>query len=133
MFQVDDYEISFTYRNINRPTGNCKVESRQATLCKIRYENGPTIICGYAYLHPNEQLDKNRGRKIALARALKQRDIKRPQRIRIWNTYFDTVSPKNDPRPGPSAREIKVLRQCLKLPEEYHGELPIAASKNTAT
>ncbi len=130
MFQVDDYKVEFGHNYTNKfmiPKGvSCRL---------ILINHGPTHDGprwgGFAKLHPNEQADKNKGRKIALARALSASGFDKSTRARFWDAYFDTVSRKNDPRPGPSAREIKALRQCLKLPNGYRGELPIAPEKET--
>jgi hypothetical protein len=62
------------------------------TYCQIypigwqRWEAKKDWLDGYAWCHPQDQFCKKTGRKIALARAL--RDLPRWARKRIWEEYF---------------------------------------------
>lgn len=46
--------------------------------------NFPSI----AVCHPNDNFNKNTGRKIALKRALEQRGFDREDRTKFWQAYF---------------------------------------------
>lgn len=47
-----------------------------------------TVGTGEAIVHPRDKFDADKGRKIALTRALEVADVPRGHRIKIWNKYF---------------------------------------------
>lgn len=68
-------------------------QNTYGTRCYIHYyndESEPWTAGGRSFLHPLDVYDKERGRKIALARALTNLNATREQRRQFWNAYFYT-------------------------------------------
>lgn len=82
MFQVDDYKVKF--RHVKKSEFSFV---KAYTECVITRNNGFSVQ-EYALCHPNDQYDKNTGRKLALTRALKCLTKDRELRKRFWNAYF---------------------------------------------
>jgi hypothetical protein len=78
---VDDYKIKWTYSS--------DAEGNAITFCHIDRENsehaGPRI--GAAACSPNDQHNKDVGRKIALQRAMEHRGMNKATRTKIWEAY----------------------------------------------
>lgn len=87
-----EYRIFFNHFNPDLdPVGgtNCSIESANEDA-----ENFESYH-GYAQLHPNDLFSKEKGRKIALARALETSGWLEADRREVWLAYFSR-SPKNE-------------------------------------
>ena len=58
------------------------------TYCRITDEIGASVSSGKTVLHTNDNYDKNFGRKLSLARALKNGGFSTPERTLFWEAYF---------------------------------------------
>lgn len=75
MFQVDSYHIRFVHR-----------VGIGVTLCLIYDNDKLPVQVGAAYCSKKDHYDRKVGRKVALARALK--DTPREYRKKVWDAYF---------------------------------------------
>jgi hypothetical protein len=73
--KTEKYEIVWLYRHI--PI---------VTYCDI-YEGDILISTGDARCNPSDHFCRNNGRKLSLARALKQANIPKEERKSIWTMY----------------------------------------------
>jgi hypothetical protein len=81
MFRVIGYKI--TFKHYDGDAGE------KITECNVlNAENEEEIVStGYAWCCPEDQFNRNTGRKIAMARAIK--DFIIPVRANIWDAYFE--------------------------------------------
>jgi len=83
--KTDKYLIRWQYdRTQNSPT--------RFTYCYL-LDGEYGVSVGYARCTVNDNFDKDKGRKISLARVLKKAEIPKEERTKIWETYR-TMSPK---------------------------------------
>jgi len=62
-------------------------ESPAGTRCFLFIGQDPVVI-GDAFLSPADQFDRNKGRKVALTKALKASQLGKLARAQIWDVYF---------------------------------------------
>lgn len=72
------YEATDTYAHVESRCEGCSVWGRLGT--------------GYAICHENDRFEKERGRKLALARALKGKN--KAFRTQVWEAYFARLGAK---------------------------------------
>jgi hypothetical protein len=60
------------------------------TLCEISNENLPFNYEGRAYCHIKDHFCKDEGRKLSLARAMKNANLPKEERKVIWEIYRNT-------------------------------------------
>ena len=60
----------------------------EGTYCEISDRLGITVSKGHTELCPSDNYDKNFGRKLSLARALKNGGFSTPERTLFWEAYF---------------------------------------------
>lgn len=86
-----DYSFKFYHKNdqpqIDKdgkpiPT---EVPLERATTCIIFNEEGVEVSSGVANVHPKDNFNKEKGRQIALARAISDWD--KPYRTQVWDEY----------------------------------------------
>lgn len=63
-------------------------EARPVTRCFLQTLNPEKQFEGEAVTHPNDKFLKETGRKLSLARALKESGLGYEQRKEVWNVYF---------------------------------------------
>ena len=62
---------------------------QEGTNCSISSDNGKVHVArGKTVLHEGDNYDKNFGRKLSLARALKNGGFSTPERTLFWEAYF---------------------------------------------
>lgn len=109
MFQINindvKYKVAFSYiTNSNDlllylPDSE-KTVNRLGTMCTVttvkvhESEHGGEYVSneyveGYAYLRPGERMNKNMGRKYALADALEKMGFEREEKEQFWVMYFN--------------------------------------------
>ena len=71
-----DYSFKFQHNTTGQERG---------TVCRIFNEAGEQVIYGVSNVHPQDNFCKERGRKIALSRAIKSWD--KAYREQVWNEY----------------------------------------------
>jgi hypothetical protein len=59
--------------------------TKGVTICKLNFEDGSTIV-GKAFCGMKDTFNANKGRKVALMKALQS--IPRSDRAQFWNEYF---------------------------------------------
>ena len=92
---IDGRDYSFKFYHENSPQKECSegklskkevfVPRERATTCIIYNEIGEEVDHGTANVHPKDNFNKEKGRKIALARAISKWDV--AYREQIWNEY----------------------------------------------
>jgi hypothetical protein len=58
------------------------------TTCVIKQHEDEILGFGYAKKHPTDAFDKEKGRKLSLARALKNALLNKEEREIVWVEYF---------------------------------------------
>ena len=90
MFSVkireEEYKVKFDH---------CRYHSTysfrgEGTFCKITNSRNLQISASRTVLHENDNYDKNFGRKLSLARALKNGGFNTKERTLFWEAYFKT-------------------------------------------
>ena len=71
-----DYSFKFQHNTTGQERG---------TVCRIFNEAGEQVIYGVSNVHPQDNFCKEKGRKIALSRAIKSWD--KAYREQVWNEY----------------------------------------------
>lgn len=93
MFQVTvdgkRYRVIFAYAKVD--------DGRIATGAFIRNEENAVIHFSDAVCSKKDNFSKEKGRKLALARLVK--DFPREVRAAFWKAYFEKASDKGRPRP----------------------------------
>ena len=82
-----EYKVKFDHRrgySVLKDSTRCTIDN----IVKKRYEY--RVSYGKAYLHPKDNYDKNFGRKLSLARALKNGGFNTKERTLFWEAYFKT-------------------------------------------
>lgn len=68
-------------------------DSVRATKCFIyQVDNnrlGAVVGTGVAYCHYKDQFNKEKGRKLALRRAVQEAFPRGPERVSVWDAYFN--------------------------------------------
>ena len=87
-----DYSIKFYHENPPQKDSSTKLSKKEkfvalerATTCIIFNEDGVEVTKGTANVHPTDNFCKEKGRKIALARAISDWD--KPYRTQVWDEY----------------------------------------------
>ena len=57
----------------------------RGTVCRVYNEDGVQVTSGVANVHPHDNYCKEKGRKIALSRAISDWD--KPYRTQVWDEY----------------------------------------------
>lgn len=76
--KIDGKDYSFKFQH------NTKGEER-GSVCRIFNEEGEQVTYGVPNVHPKDNFCKEKGRKIALARAIKTWD--KEYRSQVWDEY----------------------------------------------
>lgn len=71
-----DYSFKFMHNTIGKERG---------TVCRVFNEVGDQVTYGVSNVHPQDNFCKERGRKIALSRAIKSWE--KAYREQVWNEY----------------------------------------------
>ena len=85
-----DYSFKFYHKNDQPFTSKLSRKVKQtplerATTCIIFNEEGVEVSSGVANVHPKDNFNKEKGRKIALSRAIKTWD--KEYRSQVWSEY----------------------------------------------
>lgn len=85
------YSFKFYHKN-DQPTSGSKLSLKvepapleRATTCIIFNEDGVEVNSGTANVHPKDNFNKEKGRQIALGRAISNMD--KEYRTQIWEEY----------------------------------------------
>ena len=76
--QIDGRDYSFKFQH--NTTGK-----ERGTVCRVFNEAGDQVIYGVSNVHPQDNFCKEKGRKIALSRAIKSWD--KVYREQVWSEY----------------------------------------------
>ena len=71
-----DYSFKFQHNTTGKERG---------TVCRVFNEAGDQVIYGVSNVHPQDNFCKEKGRKIALSRAIKSWD--KVYREQVWSEY----------------------------------------------
>ena len=71
-----DYSFKFMHNTIGKERG---------TVCRVFNEAGDQVTYGVSNVHPKDNFCKEKGRKIALSRAITSWD--KSYREQVWNEY----------------------------------------------
>ena len=71
-----DYSFKFQHNTTGKERG---------TVCRVFNEAGDQVTYGVSNVHPQDNFCKEKGRKIALSRAIKSWD--KAYREQVWNEY----------------------------------------------
>lgn len=71
-----DYSFKFQHNTTGKERG---------TVCRVFNEAGNQVVYGVSNVHPKDNFCKEKGRKIALSRAIKSWD--KAYREQVWNEY----------------------------------------------
>ena len=83
-----DYSFKFQHNTGNSKGKLEKEEDSQVergTVCRVFNEVGDQVTYGVSNVHPQDNFCKEKGRKIALSRAIKSWD--KAYREQVWNEY----------------------------------------------
>ena len=96
--KIDGRDYSFKFYHENPPTymifTNSKGEEvavkiiptpERATTCRVFNEEGKQVTYGVSNVHPKDNFCKEKGRQIALSRAISKWD--KSYRTQVWNEY----------------------------------------------
>lgn len=88
--------IQFTHETIFvDPPGPIRLDARKVeartTICTLVNKSNEIVAEGEAFCHVNDQFNKETGRKLALARALKESELSQESRALIWQAYFSRL------------------------------------------
>ena len=91
-----EYWVSFYHNNYSEYDTTTQKELTSNTNCIIVNELNPGIkASAFAFLAKGDKFCKDRGRKIALRRALNQLGLSKEVRTLFWNTYFLITNKKH--------------------------------------
>ena len=86
---IDGRDYSFKFQhNTGNSKGKLEKEDSQVergTVCRIFNEVGDQVTYGVSNVHPQDNFCKEKGRKIALSRAISKWD--KSYRTQVWNEY----------------------------------------------
>ena len=86
---IDGRDYSFKFQhNTGNSKGKLEKEDSQVergTVCRVFNEVGDQVTYGVSNVHPQDNFCKEKGRKIALSRAIKSWD--KYYREQVWNEY----------------------------------------------
>ena len=83
-----DYSFKFQHNTGNSKGKLEKEEDSQVergTVCRVFNEVGDQVTYGVSNVHPQDNFCKEKGRKIALSRAISKWD--KSYRTQVWNKY----------------------------------------------
>ena len=87
--KIDGRDYSFKFQhNTGNSKGKLEKEDSQVergTVCRVFNEVGDQVTYGVSNVHPKDNFCKEKGRKIALSRAIKSWD--KDYREQVWNEY----------------------------------------------
>ena len=85
---IDGRDYSFKFQHNTGNTTSKKETSSQierGTVCRVFNEAGDQVTYGVSNVHPKDNFCKEKGRKIALSRAITSWD--KSYREQVWNEY----------------------------------------------
>ena len=90
---IDGRDYSFKFQHHTGDTvkpklsirKNSIIQQERGTVCRVFNEKGEQVTYGVANVHPGDNYCKEKGRKIALARAMASWDKK--YRSQVWEEY----------------------------------------------
>ena len=86
---IDGRDYSFKFQhNTGNSKGKLEKEDSQVergTVCRVLNEAGDQVTYGVSNVHPKDNFCKEKGRKIALSRAISKWD--KSYRTQVWNEY----------------------------------------------
>ena len=82
-------EVKVMWHHVTKVTDENK---KLGTECYIKNLNNELLVKGVARLSPKDEFNKNKGRKISLAKALQSLGLQRENRIAFWKAYFDMLN-----------------------------------------
>ena len=83
MFTVGNNKVTFSHDM------TLTEETNGNTLCKIyNVETEEVLSTGMAFVSLKDNFDRNTGRKVALAKALKKLNLTSEERLVYWEEYF---------------------------------------------
>ena len=87
--KIDGRDYSFKFQhNTGNSKGKLEKEDSQVergTVCRVFNEVGDQVTYGVSNVHPQDNFCKEKGRKIALSRAISKWD--KSYRTQVWNEY----------------------------------------------
>ena len=88
--KIDGRDYSFKFQhNTGNSKGKLEKEEdsqvERGTVCRVFNEVGDQVTYGVSNVHPQDNFCKEKGRKIALSRAIKSWD--KAYREQVWNEY----------------------------------------------
>ena len=88
--KIDGRDYSFKFQhNTGNSKGKLEKEEdsqvERGTVCRVFNEVGDQVTYGVSNVHPKDNFCKEKGRKIALSRAIKSWD--KAYREQVWNEY----------------------------------------------
>ena len=129
-------DIGITFKHLHKPADPVKdIPAEISTFCTLYSLIGParspSPICqARAKLGKNDLFNKETGRKVALARALKGAAVDRAERELVWDAYFrrgDTTDPRKPQLPTSFKRYLKrQLERALRNDKAPHRPSPQA-------
>lgn len=88
-----EYWVSFYHANHTNSNKTMELESN--TKCYIENKTNPELkSTGIANLSKNDKFCKDRGRKIAMKRAMRNLGLNKETRKLFWNTYHEYTNKK---------------------------------------
>ena len=92
IINIDGRNYSFKFYHKNDQPATSKLSKKieqtpleRATTCIIFNEEGDEVAEGTANVHPKDNFNKEKGRQIALSRAISKWD--KEYRTQVWNEY----------------------------------------------
>ena len=88
---IDGRDYSFKFQHHTGNTNTSKLDKssstqvERGTVCRVYNEDGVQVTSGVANVHPHDNYCKEKGRKIALSRAISDWD--KPYRTQVWDEY----------------------------------------------
>ena len=79
--QVNNKEYKFSFSHFNDESLG------RGTRCKASCDD-TEVAHGISLCSPKDNFDRNTGRKLALARALKELELSKEERLSVWMLYF---------------------------------------------
>ena len=123
MFTVNGFKVKFGHYNPSNPK-----KHKRVTLCDIYDEENNLVASEEAFCSKNDPFNKEQGRKIALARALRILYPNDPSaRAQFWDAYFIKRNKKNTKDIHPvrfTYKDIGTLKDILNgaYEADYHAD-----------
>lgn len=94
--QIGDIYFSFRHEHWDEPRQVSARDSAKAvTYCNMRMDN--IIHAEPAFCSVLDNFDKEKGRKVSLARAMDYFNLSKATRRLVWEAYFDRMVPSDTP------------------------------------